>query len=389
MFTRTIKTATALLVLVVLLGAGGREQAPRRRPNVMGRIVAIAKDGKALTLEVAPAGRGEPAKTVEIKLTAKTKLLFSGVGLGGAKLTEDYWVGVWTADGTKDTAERIDVRGNRGERNPPSVAGAVTGVINDGKTITIRIAPRGRDAGDTSRDIRLTEKTHVLYANVGKGAAKPTDGYRAEVWLKDGAKDIAARVNFTGSAMAFERREPMPNPDRSGQVVGISKDGTVLTLAMAARERGAEPIKENIKLSDKTFTAYFQVGPGGAQPTDGYVARAWLADGSKDTAGKVVFQGVPKDPPTVRGKLTGIAKDAKSITLETISRERGAEPMTLTIKFTPKTKITFQNVGPDGALLAEGYIAQVLLEDADSTNTAAHVLLSPAPPAVAERNRRD
>ena len=89
----------------------------------------------------------------------------------------------------------------------------------------------------------------------------------------------------------------------------------------------------------------------------------------------------------MRGKVTGIAKDARSITLETTARERG-EPMSVTIKFTPKTKITFQNVGPDGALLAEGYLAQVLLQD-DSTDTAAHVLLSPAPTAVAERNQRE
>ena len=56
------------------------------------------------------------------------------------------------------------------------------------------------------------------------------------------------------------------------------------------------------------------------------------------------------------------------------------------MKFTKETKVIFNQVGPDGAVLSEGMIAHVML-DLDSTDTAAQVMLTPAPPP-AERQER-
>jgi RNA polymerase sigma factor (sigma-70 family) len=414
MLISKLKTGAIALMLVALFGTGGgvvaqrllagpprsepvvkdrteatasqgREQAPRRGADFTGKIVGISKDNKTLTLEVAPAGRGEPGRTAEVKLTANTKLLFSGVGLGGAKLTEGYVAAVWTADGAKDSADHIQLMGNVSLRQPANLAGAVVGVAKDGKTLTFQVTPRGRDDLGKTVDVRLSDKAQVTYSNIGKGGARPTEGYHAEVWFKEDAKDTVAKAVFNGSAVTFERGVQEPRVDVMGKVAGVAADGKSLTLSIAPRERGEEPGKVDIKLDDKTDTAYFQVGPDGARPTEGHVARVWLADGSKDTAGKIFFQGVPKESPILRGKVTAIGKDGKSITLETRPKERGEAPATVEVKLGPKTKLVFQGVGPDGALLTEGYVAQVMLAEG-SPDTATHIVLGPAP-ATGERNR--
>ncbi len=360
----------------------------------MGKIVAIAKDGKTITLEVAPAGRGESApKTADVKLTATTKLVFSGVGVGGAKLTEGYIAHVWTVAGAKDTADRIQLSGGApGDRRGADLAGKVAAVAGNGKTITFKLEARGRDDAGPSVDIQLTDKTQTLFTNIGTGGAKPTEGYRAEVWFTEGSKDTAARATFHGSAETFQRGEPgvrdvqEQKADGAGKVASVSQDGKTLTLEMAARDRGEAATKLKIKLTDKTSVSYFEVGLGGDRPTDGYMAQVWLADGSKDTAGKIRFRGVPRAAPFLRGKVIGIAKDSKSITLETPGKERGDPSGSIEVKLSPKTHLSFQNVGPDGALLTEGYVAQVTLVEG-STDMASSVVLTPAPTAQAERRR--
>jgi RNA polymerase sigma factor (sigma-70 family) len=364
--------------------AGGRDEAPRTRPEFMGKIAAIAKDARSITVEVAPAERGDAVKTIEVKLTASTKLRFSSVGLGGAKLTEGYLAQVWTVDGAKDTADHIHVFGMESERREPDLFGGVNYTANNPKnTMILDMGPRGRDNEGRSVLIRFTDKTQLVFSNVGPGSAIQGIDYRAQVWLQEGTKDIASRVRITGTAEKFSRDMPEQKADSMGKVAAVSKDGTSLTLQLPPRERGEQPVQQEIKLSDKTRTIYFDIGPGGNQPKEGYMARVWLAEGSKDTAGKIFFHGVPKEPRMLRGKVVGIAKDGKSITLETPGKERGDAPMHMNVKFTPQTKLVFRAVGRDGAMLTEGYIAQIMLAE-DSTDTATHVVLGPAP-AMGER----
>lgn len=359
----------------------------------MGKIVAIAKDGKTITLEVAPAGRGESApKTANVKLTATTKLVFSGVGVGGAKLTEGYIAHVWTVAGAKDTADRIQLSGGApGDRRGADLAGKVAAVAGNGKTITFKLEVRGRDDAGPSVDIQLTDKTQTLFTNIGTGGAKPTEGYRAEVWFTEGSKDTAARATFHGSAETFQRRARRARRAgakgrrrRQGRVGFAGRQNADPGDGSARPRRSGDQLK--IKLTDKTSVSYFEVGLGGDRPTDGYMAQVWLADGSKDTAGKIRFRGVPRAAPFLRGKVIGIAKDSKSITLETPGKERGDPSGSIEVKLSPKTHLSFQNVGPDGAPLTEGYVAQVTLVEG-STDMASSVVLTPAPTAQAERRR--
>lgn len=76
---------------------GGRE-APANAATLRGRIVAVAEDGKSITVEVPSVNRGEGPVKREIKLTDKTELKFFGVGPGGAKLAEGLLVQIWTTE---------------------------------------------------------------------------------------------------------------------------------------------------------------------------------------------------------------------------------------------------------------------------------------------------
>jgi hypothetical protein len=181
---------------------------------------------------------------------------------------------------------------------------------------------------------------------------------------------------------------PEPKVDCQGRVAAVSQDGNVLTLELPARERGAAPVTQEVKLNDKTNAIYFDVATNGDRPTEGYAARIWLAEGSKDTAAKIHFRATPKETHAiVRGKVAGIGKDGQSITLETPGKERGDPPISVEIKLAPKAKLIFNGVGPDGALLTEGYLAHATLAEG-STDTADQVVLSPAP-AAGERNQRE
>ncbi len=77
---------------------------PERWTTVTGKVVAVGKDAKSVTLEQPPTVRGEDGKRVEVKLTEKTKFAFFGVGLGEAKIAEGMMGQLRLLDGSTDTA---------------------------------------------------------------------------------------------------------------------------------------------------------------------------------------------------------------------------------------------------------------------------------------------
>lgn len=87
---------------------------PERWTTVMGKVVAVAKDGSSITVE-APILRSPEPKRTEIKLTAKTKAVYYGVGPGEAKPTEGLSALVRLLDGSPDTAAHVTFS-KQGER---------------------------------------------------------------------------------------------------------------------------------------------------------------------------------------------------------------------------------------------------------------------------------
>jgi RNA polymerase sigma factor (sigma-70 family) len=264
----------------------GSEDALRRGPDVTGRVAAVAKDGKGLTLELTRAGRrGETreAKKVEIAFNDKTVVLFTAVGRDGAKLTEGYDAAVWLEGGPGGkTAGSVRLSG-KGERlrRQADLAGEVVAVAEGGKALTLLAQPQTRGEEPKKVEVKVGAKTGVFFQNVAAGGAKLAPGLRAQVWLAEGSKDSAAVVSL--SAVPKERW-----PRVAGTVVGVSKDGKTITLEAERRSRREEPKKFDVKITERTRVTYYGVGPGEAKPAEGYHAAVLLGD-DKETAQGILF----------------------------------------------------------------------------------------------------
>ena len=96
---RSSKDSAAKVLYFGVPKEGGSEAA--------GKVVGVAKDGKSFTLETAARGRGEEPKSIESKITDKTRIAYLGVGPNGAKPSDGYMAQVQLEEGSKDTAEQI------------------------------------------------------------------------------------------------------------------------------------------------------------------------------------------------------------------------------------------------------------------------------------------
>ncbi|HYT93105.1 MAG TPA: RNA polymerase sigma factor [Gemmataceae bacterium] len=324
-------------------------QEARIGPDLTGSLVAVAKDGKGITLETQPKVRGEAGERIDLKLNDKTLLVFSAVAEGGAKMTEGYTAHVVLTDDAKGkTAAIVQLIGKeqaeqRGDRRPDLVS-RVVAVAKDGKTITLEQPATARGEEPKQIDVKLSEKTSVIYHNVGPGGTKLGTGLRAHVWLEDGAKDSAAKVSVIG--VVPERWATV-----GGKVIGISKDGNTLTLEQPAQARGEEGKHVEVKITADTRITYSRVGPDEAKLTLGYYAQARLLDDSKDTAAQLTLtKGGSEGRPgggregergrvanVVSGLLTEIDPAKNTITLQTGRREE--DPKSTTYELAKDAKI--------------------------------------------------
>jgi RNA polymerase sigma factor (sigma-70 family) len=351
---------------------GGADE-PRERPNVKqpdltGRVVAVGTDGKSFT--VAGVARDRQSKSVKVEVTIgeKTVVTYDGVTTGGAKPTEGYVVNVWMDDGMqKLLAARVSFGGTEGGNRWADLTGTVVEVDTDGKGIAVEVAAEGgREPKKVS--VRFNERTVLAFSYVTE--AKIEKNQTAWVWYDDNARvggnRIAGQVQFYGSAFPTSHNR---GPDVRGKL--LSADNQTLTIEQPAASPGGEPKKMVLKLGAKTTLVYETVGPSGAKPTEGQQAAVWLENGSKDTAAGVALSGVvPERWTTLSGKVVGVSGDGATVTLEQPPASRGGNPRRIEFKRTAQTRISYSNIGPDGAKPTAGDLAVVRLLDG-SNNTAA------------------
>ncbi len=160
-----------------------------------GTIVSVSSDGKVLIVET-PAAKGEEPARTEIKLTDATRESYHGVAADGAKPTEGYGVQVWLAEGSQETAARV-----RFVRNDPrkSLDARILAVSADGGRLSLEIQPRVKGGESTRREIEVTAQTKLVFANVGLGGAKLTEGYHVRGRLMEGSDDIADELMLSPS----------------------------------------------------------------------------------------------------------------------------------------------------------------------------------------------
>ncbi len=185
--------------------------------------------------------------------------------------------------GTKEAGgeDKSNKKDSEKPEKQPDLTGQIAAVANNGTTITLAIPPKVKGDDPTSVEIRITTKTKLSYFGVEPNGENLTVGYVAQVWLVEGSQDTAA-----GIRLGRKDADGGKAPDFVGQITAVSKDGKTFTLEIPPKEKGEQPTKIEIKLTEKTKYSYFGVGQGGI-PTVGYVALVWLVDGSKDTAAGV------------------------------------------------------------------------------------------------------
>jgi RNA polymerase sigma factor (sigma-70 family) len=403
MFLTKLKIVTAALVALVVLGSGsgwlvqqvlgqrpgvdrqatdrrggderaagdrrgdGRERVEEKGDLTAGTVIAVSADGKTITVEVpAQGGRGRErsevveAKKIDFRIGDKTAVTYSGVGPDGAKATKGYRVNVRQE---KDAKEALSVSFWSLEsfsRRPADIAGRVVAVSKDGQTITVEVNPRGRgrDAEVQRFDVKLTEKPTIIFYSISPGKAAITEGYHADVWLEEGSKDTARKVVFSGTA--YERQRDGAAPTGTGRVIEVSKDGNTLTVEEQPRARGEEPKKTDVVLGEKTVVSFNHVPPDGAKATKGMTVSYW-SEGGKEAA-RASFTGTVRERDALTiGKVVGISKDGKTITIEVVERgqERGAEPRRMDVTIGDKTRVSYNGIGPNGAKPTEGFVAYV------------------------------
>ena len=255
-----------------------RKQGGGKIPMLTGRVTAVSADGTRLTVETPPPKPGAAPQQHEVRITGQTKLLYFGFEKDSDRPTVGYRVTAILDVDQPDTATRLEF----GVKEP-QVSGRVTAVAADGKALTLEVYRKGQPPAST--EVRLTERTRLQYTGVDKDGQKPTVGYLARVWLKEGAADTATEIQFV---VKSAKGKGTPDPTvLTGTIKAVSADGKVLTLEMPAKVKGGEPITVEIKVTERTQLAYFGVDKAGEKPTVGYVALVSLEPGSKDTASAI------------------------------------------------------------------------------------------------------
>jgi RNA polymerase sigma factor (sigma-70 family) len=181
---------------VHLIGPEGERGRGTGRPpeaDVTGKVVGLTNDGKTITLERRV--RGQEPEKVEIQLGDKTAVLFQNVGPDGTTVAEGLQARVWLEVGSKDRAAKVSFVGQVSEKDP-WIGGKIVGVAADGKGFTLELPIHQRGEEAKRIEVKLTDKTQVVFVGVGPNGAKPTEGYEARIRLDSAAKDTAVQVQL-------------------------------------------------------------------------------------------------------------------------------------------------------------------------------------------------
>jgi hypothetical protein len=178
---------------------------------------------------------------------------------------------------------------------------------------------------------------------------------------------------------ASAEREARKAPDLSGRVSAISADGKTLTVDSVVA-RGQEPKKTEVKLADTTKFEF----TGALKDLDRKLKVG-------DTVAIYLDGGTPvrvqvTAAPDIAGKITAVAANGKSITVEKPGPSRG-ETTKVEIMLTDKTKMVTPQ-SRDGTPTPEnkpqvGHSASVWLQEGSTDTAAAVQVIPPSPPGGA------
>jgi RNA polymerase sigma factor (sigma-70 family) len=332
-------------------------------------------------------------------LTWLTPLLVVAVGLGGLSVTGAR-ADKTTAVDKKKPADEAKPKSDKkpAEEKPKSdkkpadenkpgkadVQGAIKSVANDGKLLTIVTKPKDKNSDEETIEVKLTDKTQVLFFGVGTGETTVNQGQGVAIWLEEKSKDTAAKAHVHG-----QKHGKGAKPALTGPISSVANDGKTITIVVKPKNKNEDAVEQTIKLTDKTEVSFVFVEAGGAKLTKDMAAAVWLSDGSTDTAARVTLGGKADLPnvkkngeaPAHQGVVAAVDKDGKSVTITEYSKNKNEEPKKLELKLSDKSRNVFGNVGLDGAKIQVGQQAAIWV-DSNARDTVSVALFQA--PAVAK-----
>jgi RNA polymerase sigma factor (sigma-70 family) len=353
------------------------------------------------------------------KIVASLVLGAALTGTGVAVVTQ-----IALADKTPKPA-RPDAAGGKfakADYVQPDVAGVVTEVSADAKSVTIRTGKGNKTEPPASAKIEVTPATEITFSSIGPGGDAAAIGYHAQVWLEPNSNARAARIAYNGQQSIKDNR-PV---GVSGKISAVSADGKQITVAsraaekagkgekgakgekgdkgVAAPDKNAKPAKGDaspapdkghkgekatdttpveVTLSPQTQVTFSAVGPDGATFREGYdvqviydpkapsaAAAAVRVQGAEGAAIKGLSAAGPAD---LVGNVVAVAPGAKSVTLECRPEPRDVDkaaarvkvedpPQRVDVPIAAATKVIYNAVPLNGATPTVGYHATVWLE---------------------------
>jgi hypothetical protein len=337
-----------------------KPEKPAPKVFLFGTVKEVSADGKTVT--VAPGPFVKDGKDQSFKIGDKTMVRFSSVGLSEDQVRKGQSVFAILPGKGAEVAERAQFTGLAAAKaQQPTVAGVVSAVGEDGKSLTISPRAPGKDEKPKDVTVKLTPRTTQLFFNVGPGEAKPTRGMNVFATLARRAKDTATALTWNGAG-----KLPLMKTRFTyvGMVVAVGADGKSITVEPFRKAKEDKPARAELKLGPASRQVFSRVGAGGARPQVGYSVTVWVDEKEKDTVGVVYYAGnPPAAQDRVFGRVTGVSADGKSFTLAVPPVGKGEKGKGLTVKLAGDAVLVFGNVPPGGARIKEGYQANVQLED--------------------------
>jgi len=278
---------TAAAVRITGPEAGAMKGAGLGEVDLTGKVVAVAADGKSVTLESRPelkqpkidkgaAAEGKPAKG-EGK-PAKGDALPEGKPAKGEAVPE-----------AKPAKGDVlpEAKPAKGEGLPEAKPLKGEAIAPEPKQAKVEIPAQ-------KIDVAIGAATKVVYFGVAPGGAAPTEGYRASVWL-DGA--VAKAIVFDAAAGKEKK-----GPDISSAIVAVSADGKRITITAQPKAKGEKgekidkadkvekekPEERQIDISEAKVI-FNNVHPGQAKPAEGYQAQIWVDPQAPGSATMVIL----------------------------------------------------------------------------------------------------
>jgi RNA polymerase sigma factor (sigma-70 family) len=327
-------------------------------------VVGILGSGAGLLAHHALADRTERTQTAEVKQPVVRAAAGTPPNWDARNQAEEEY----PVFAEVNSAPAAPDQGGK-EIDPRQLVGTVVQVDRDGKRLGL-VVPSKVEGEASRKEIEITNRTQLVFSNVGPNEANLTAGYRATVWLEKDGNNVAARMHLSG------QRITKNDPPLACPVVAVAADGKGITLGKPGKGGPGQNIA--IRFTDNSRVFFSNVPRDGARMRAGYEGRVWLEGGSQDTAKSVTFFGTADAVPAKgeksadwSGKVSGLAGNGKILVVEQLPI-KGAVPATFEIKLTDATRESYHGVAADEAKPVVGYLVQIWLAEG-SRDTAAQV----------------